>query len=98
MSAPDLSTFPVEVGQQSFVGEDVLGDNEVIVLNSKIHRHLMAHRSDPVKFVEMVQGYYQTNVFFFWPDPMIPSPDPKALINLNDFGRENLRKLYVNLQ
>ncbi len=65
MSQLDLSTFPLEVRQPSLVSGSILGDEDVVVLNSEIPRHIMAHRSDPGKFADAVQSYYQSNTFFF---------------------------------
>ncbi len=65
MSQLDLSTFPLEVRQPSLVSGSILGDEDVVVSNSEIPPHIRAHRSDPAKFADTVQSYYQSNTFFF---------------------------------
>lgn len=64
MSQLDLSTFPLEVRQPSLVSGSILGDEDVVVSNSEIPRHIRAYRSDPAKFADTVQSYYQSNTFF----------------------------------
>lgn len=105
VSQLDLSTFPLEVRRPSLVSGNILGDEDVVVLNSEIPRHIMAHRSDPAKFADTVQSYYQSNPFFFCIDGIMKAGHetrsnlgPKALTDLNEFGIENLNKLLVNVR
>lgn len=104
MSQLDLSNFPFEVRQPSVVSMSISGDKDVVVLNSKIPRHLIAHRSDPAKLAGTVQAYYQSNTFLLCIGGMTKvdhetrsSLDSKAPTDLNKSGIENLRKLLVKV-
>ena len=64
MKSDDLNIFPHEERRLNIFGNDVTGNRDVIILNSRIPRHLMAHHEIPARLKEMIGIYYQSNTFF----------------------------------